>query len=132
MPGRFIGETVLLLQNVVDYATAHNIPSALISLDQEKAFDQVDWPFLLKTLRVMGFSPTFLQWIKTFYTDVLSNVQVTEVLACNIRACPHIKGFPLPGPDLQKSVINQYADNTTLTVTTDDSIHEVFRHLQSL
>ena len=124
VPGRFIGETVLLLQNIVDFATLNNIPAALISLDQEKAFDRVDWPFLSQDFTSMGFGPNFLQWISTFYTDVLSTVQVNgfftpffslsrgvrqgcplspllyiitaEVLACNIRACPRIEGFFCP------------------------------------
>ena len=131
VPGRFIGESVLLLQNIVEYATLNDIPAALISLDQEKAFDRVDWAFLLKTLKAMGFGPSFLKWVQTFYSGVLSTVQVdyftpffslsrgvrqgcplfpllyiitAEVLACNIRACPRIKGFLLPGSVLQVSV----------------------------
>ena len=139
---------------MVDYATLNNLSVALISLDQEKAFDRVDWPFLLKTLRAMGFGANFLQWISTFYTNVQSTVQVNgfftpffslsrgvrqgcplspllyiitaEVLACNIRACPRIKGLTLPGPTPTTSLINQYADDTTMTVTTDDAIKAIF------
>jgi hypothetical protein len=49
VPDRFIGETVLLLQNITSFASTFDIPSAIISLDQEKAFDRVDWPFLFHT-----------------------------------------------------------------------------------
>jgi len=153
VPGRFIGETVILLQNISDFATLRDIPTALISLDQEKAFDRVDWPFLFKTLQTMGFGPSFIQWVKTFYNGVV-NVQVNgfftpffslsrgvrqgcplspllyiisaEVLASNIRACPRIKGFPLPGSPPVSSAICQYADDTTLTVITEDSILAIF------
>ena len=48
--GRFIGENVALLRDVVHYAYEHNIPAAILALDQEKAFDHVDWDFLLATL----------------------------------------------------------------------------------
>ena len=39
VPGRFIGENAALLRHIVDYATFSNVPAAVLSLDQEKAFD---------------------------------------------------------------------------------------------
>ena len=113
VPGQFIGENVAFLRNVVDYATLSNVPVALLSLDQEKAFDRVDWDFMRATLRHMGFSPSFIGWVNVFYSGVQSAVNVNghisdffalssgvrqgcplspllyvlvaEVLACNIR-----------------------------------------------
>ena len=45
VPGRFIGENVALLRDVADYASASGAPVAILSLDQEKAFDRVDLGF---------------------------------------------------------------------------------------
>ena len=42
VPGRYIGENVALLRDVAQYANDLNIPVAILSLDQEKAFDRVD------------------------------------------------------------------------------------------
>ena len=42
VPGCFIGENVAFLQDVVSYATTFDSPVAILSLDQEKAFDRVD------------------------------------------------------------------------------------------
>ena len=39
IPGQFMGENVCLLQNICDYSHDEAIPAAIISLDQEKAFD---------------------------------------------------------------------------------------------
>ena len=42
VPGQFIGENVALLRDVVYYSTSFDVPVAILSLDQEKAFDRVD------------------------------------------------------------------------------------------
>lgn len=42
VPGRFIGENVSLLRDVVEYASSSGTSVAILSLDQEKAFDRVD------------------------------------------------------------------------------------------
>ena len=39
VPGRFIGENVALLRDIVDYATFSNVPAAVLSLDQKNGFD---------------------------------------------------------------------------------------------
>ena len=42
VPGRYIGENVAFLCDVVELANEYNLPVALLSLDQEKVFDRVD------------------------------------------------------------------------------------------
>ena len=42
VPGRYIGENVAFLRDVVELANEYNLRVALLSLDQEKAFDYVD------------------------------------------------------------------------------------------
>lgn len=76
MPGPYIGENVAFLRDVVDLANKCNLPVALLSLDQEKAFDRVDWPFLFATVAKMGFGENFVRWVKLFYSDVRSSVLV--------------------------------------------------------
>ena len=58
VPGRYIGENVSLLRDIVDVTTELHLPTAILSLDQEKAFDRVDWAFLFRTLEKMGFGPS--------------------------------------------------------------------------
>jgi len=53
-----------------------NIPLALISVDQLKAFDRVSHTSLFKTMEKFGFGPDFQRWIQLLYTDVSSSVKV--------------------------------------------------------
>ena len=154
VPGRYIGENVAFLRDVVSYATTFDAPVAILSLDQEKAFDRVDWNFMHATLLKMGFGRSFLKWVHLFYTGVQSSVNVNsylsrffslsrgvrqgcplspllyvlvaEVLACSIRANARIKGLSLPGSSDPLSPISQYADDTSLVVCSDNAIRACF------
>ena len=69
------------LRDVVDYATLCDVAVAILSLEQEKAFDRVEWPFLRKTLRAMGFGDSFVNWVNLFYCNVRSSVNVNGYLS---------------------------------------------------
>ena len=60
VPGRFIGDNVAFFRDVVDFCTSSGVPAALLSVDQEKAFDRVDWSFLRSTLYALGFGQSFI------------------------------------------------------------------------
>ena len=79
--GRYIGENVAFLRDVVSYATMFDSPVAILSLDQGKAFDRVDWSFMYATPRKMGFGTSFLQWVKLFYTGVQSSVNINGYMS---------------------------------------------------
>ena len=143
-----------IIRDVVSFASRTGVPLAILSLDQEKAFDHVDWGFMRATLGRMGFKYSFLRWVSLFYNQVQSAVIVNgdispffslsrgvrqgcplspllyvliaETLAGNIRCNPRIPGLCLPGVSLVVSPVHQYADDTTLILSTDDSIKAVF------
>ena len=58
-----------LLQDIVDDINHHGLGGVVLSLDQEKAFDQVDWACLLRVSKHMNFGDSFRQWISLFYTS---------------------------------------------------------------
>ena len=78
VPGRTISSNFFLIRDLLEYVDREDIPLALLSLDQEKAFDWVDWGFLLRTLETFNFGPTFLRWIKLFYTNIESAVVINS------------------------------------------------------
>ena len=75
VPGRFIGHSVSLLREVAHFASTSGSSVAILSLDQGKAFDRVDWS-LRSTLVCMGFGISFISWVDLFYAGVQSAVKV--------------------------------------------------------
>jgi len=111
-------------RDVVDYTSLSSVPAAILSLDQEKAFDRVEWSFMRQTLQSMGIGDSFISWVDLFYHTVRSFVNVngylsqpfflsrgvrqgcplspllyvlvSEVLTVSINANPRIMGLSLP------------------------------------
>ena len=73
---RPIVENIAFLGDVVDLTNEYHLPVVRLSLDQEKTFDRVDWPFLFTTLAKMGLGDNFIRWVKILYTVVRSSVLV--------------------------------------------------------
>ena len=95
-PGRYIGENIAFLRDVVELANEYNLPIALLSLDQGKASDRVDWPFLFATLAKMGFGDSFIRWVRLLYTDVRSSVLVNGYTSCLFKPSRGVRqGCPL-------------------------------------
>ena len=46
----------------------------ILSLDAEKAFDKIQHPFLIKTLRSVGIQGTFLNILKAIYEKPTANI----------------------------------------------------------
>ena len=53
--GRFIGENIRLIYDVLFETKQQNIPGLFLSVDFEKAFDTVSWKLISKTLDYFNF-----------------------------------------------------------------------------
>ena len=140
---RYIGFNIRQIQDLIDYSEKFNIAGALLFLDFSKAFDSLEWVFMYETLQKFGFPESFINWVKTLYTDIkgcmmnngwisstytiqrgirqgcplssLIFVLAVEILACRIRQETNIKGFQLKLDSTTHSLkISQLADDTTL------------------
>ena len=49
----------------MSYAKTNKIQAIMIALDQEKAFDRVEWNFLFKALKHFRYGPKIIQKIKS-------------------------------------------------------------------
>ena len=70
---RFIGEPIRSIFDIMDFTAKENIPGLLLFIDFQKAFDSVEWEFLIESLKKFNFGRDFLQWVKTFYYN--NNIQ---------------------------------------------------------
>ena len=72
--GRYIGENIRLISDIMEYTKLQKIPGILVSLDFRKAFDSIEWPFIMKTLDYFNFGLDIKRWVSTFYTNIESTV----------------------------------------------------------
>ena len=68
--GRYIGENIRLIQEVIEHLNNTNKPGLLIFVDFEKAFDSVDHAFIIKSLKHFNFGNDLISWVKLFYTGI--------------------------------------------------------------
>ena len=61
VPGRYIGEAARSIVDIMDYTKTYDIPGLLLFVDFEKAFDSLEWNFMLECLEVFGFGPSLIR-----------------------------------------------------------------------
>ena len=118
----------------MEFTDLENIPDLMIFIDFQKAFDSVEWDFILGCLEAFNFGPDLNQWIKTFYKNTQSCVIINGTtsdyffLKCGVRQSPYIfvlaadalaiavhqdgtiKGISVGG---EETKLLQYADDMT-------------------
>ncbi|XP_024009435.1 uncharacterized protein LOC112084518 [Eutrema salsugineum] len=84
---RLLMENLLLATELVkDYHTVSISARCALKIDISKAFDSVQWPFILNTLSAMHFLPKFIHWINLCVTTASFSVQVNGELAGFFRS----------------------------------------------
>jgi hypothetical protein len=70
IPSRSIAENVLLAQELVrNYHKDRGQPRCTLKIDLMKAYDSVDWEFLICCLQCFGFPTRFINWIRVCITS---------------------------------------------------------------
>ena len=136
---RYIEENIRNVLDIMQNCDENNQDAMLLFLDFEKAYDSIEWPFLIKTMRYFNLSESMIQWVQTFYNQstscVINNGYTTkffdlhrgmrqgcplsaylfllcvEMLAHSIRDNDNIQGLKI---DECEHKINQFADDTVL------------------
>ena len=139
--GRHSTNNMRRLLDLISMSQRNNTKAMVVSLDAEKAFDRVNWSFLLATLNKFGFGESFIHWVSALYnspqatvttngiTSNTSNLQrgtrqgcplspllftiFIEPLASAIRQSTNIKGIHSTESERK---INLHADNVLLSL----------------
>jgi hypothetical protein len=146
---RFIGTNARLVQDIFEFCEKRNEEGLILGLDFEKAFDSLEWSFMLSTLKQFNFGDGFIKWIQILYTNsgiVIKNngwlsseikpsrgirqgcpvsallfILAVEILAQNIRDNEKISGICVNDEEIK---ISQYADDTYMLLSDIESIKE--------
>ena len=145
--GRFIRQNVRLIADIIECRDTLDISGIALFLDFKKAFDNLEWNFIIKALETFGFGAPLIQWVKIFYKNiqscVINNGYATpffelqrgvrqgcllsgilfviavEILANSIRDDQSIMGINIKGKEYK---LSQYADDTSCFVRDKDSL----------
>ena len=157
LSGRYIGENIRTVYDVMQYLEDLNIPGMLMLVDFEKAFDSVSWKFIDKVLEYFKFGPEIRKWIKLFNNNVYASINqggnlseriniergcrqgdpispyifiiCAEVLAARIRNNNLIKGIDVDNVPILNV---QYADDTGLILDgSERSLNESLSELNN-
>lgn len=72
--GRNSCNNVRRLLNIIELCQQRDACGLVVSLDAEKAFDRVEWSYLLYTLQQFGLGSKFISWIKVLYNSPLASL----------------------------------------------------------
>ena len=66
--GRYMGTNIRLVDDVIEYYDLASKSGILFMLDFTKAFDTIQWDFMLESLKYFNFGPSVdRRWIETIY-----------------------------------------------------------------
>ena len=144
--GRYIGENLRLLSDVIDYCNLDKIGGLVMACDYRAAFDSIEHDFIFAALQTYNFGDGFIQWVKLLYGDAqlaITNNGYTsewfqcnrgtfqgsplsgmlfelaiEILAINVRASEDVRGISISNEEVKLSL---YADDITAFLRDQDS-----------
>ncbi|CAM5162412.1 unnamed protein product [Natator depressus] len=96
--GCSIFDNLFLVRDLLELGRRDGLSFALLSLDQEKAFDRVDHGYLVGTLQAFGFGPQFVSFLRVLYASVERLVRLNWTLTEPVSFGRGVRqGCPLSG-----------------------------------
>jgi len=69
LSGRGLLESVLIANEMVDFLRKNKLKGVIVKVDFEKAYDSMDWDFLMYMMNRLGFRPKWINWIKAWHSS---------------------------------------------------------------
>ena len=148
--GQYIGQTIQLIQDIIECTEKEQKNAFLVSLDIEKAFDSVEWDYLDEIVKAMGIQGYLYDWIKLARSNMTIKINNNgwvskpmtvsrglkqgdplspylflisiEPLAQHIRNNTCIEGIKV---HIDECKLSQYADDTTIYCANPNSLPHI-------
>lgn len=78
---RYGSDNVRCALNIIYLLNSTKDPACILSLDADKAFDRVEWPFLFEVPEKFGLGGRFVSAIKTLYTQSTAQINPNGFLS---------------------------------------------------
>ena len=62
------------MQDIIHLLDLQKSPGLLVLVDFQKAFDSINWKYVIDILERFNFGPTFVRWVEIIYTNISSCV----------------------------------------------------------
>ena len=152
---RSITDSVRLVQDIIHLLDLQISPGLLLLVDFQKAFDSINWKYVIDILEIFNFGPTFVRWVEIIYTNISSCITnngrsshyfglhrgvrqgdplspyifiiAVEILALVIKQSRKIRGVKVNSKEIK---VTQYADDLTLILFDLKSLQEVLHVLR--
>ena len=72
--GRNISEANRMIQDIIQYADEENEEGIIVFLDQQKAFDGVEWGWVDFVLKTFNFGGKFRGWIQMLVKNATTSI----------------------------------------------------------
>ncbi|KAL0294743.1 UNVERIFIED_CONTAM: hypothetical protein Sangu_3212200 [Sesamum angustifolium] len=84
VPGRSIGDNILLAQEMFAGYNRQGLPKrCALKVDLRKAYDTVEWDFLIAALKMFGFPDLFIGWIEECVTTPMFSLMMQQLIDQN-------------------------------------------------
>jgi hypothetical protein len=98
IPNRSNHTNLHLIRDSIENANQHDLPLAVMSLDQASEYDCVEHPYILHALEKFGFGKAFIQNIRTVYRNAQGLVKINGALTALFKYGRGVRqGDPLSG-----------------------------------